>query len=199
LHLNKGKNSFINNYGSIDIEKSFGTKDIQKVEVFDTVSKKYATYPYRKNNLKLKSIEKGIKFYIYSTKKVDIQLYIKTPSKICQDFMRDKNYDYIEDSGIDRGLSINSKDSIAIGSRYYSNQLKNSYTDTKVILIYPKQNKVSKMKYKYGPGIPKVMINYSKEYENKKFYIYDFFSQGCYMGYFPSVKIPPFRELRRVN
>ncbi len=198
LKLQDGKNNVVNNI-SIDVKKTFNNRDIAKVELYDKVSKKYAQYPFIKDKLQLNEIENGVEFYVYAKKNIDIKLHIEVPSKVCQNLMDNKKYNYLEDSGIDKKATIDQKSNIAISSRYYSNQLKGKYTNTKVVLIYPNIKTTSKMKYKYGPGLPKVIINYSKEYENKKFYIYDFFEKGCFQGYFPSVKMPPFRELRRID
>jgi len=201
INLKKGLNSINNKFTTIDVVKSFkNEKDIQAI-VYDDISKKYAIYPFinDKQYLKLKAIEKGVKFYIYITKDMKISFRRPSISKVCQKKFLDKKYSFIYDSGIDKVATINKNKSIGINSRYYSNHFRETYDDTTVFLIYPKINKTSKMKYKYGSAIPTMQVFYSKEYENKKFYMYDFLRDSCYEGIFPSMNFPPLKELRKID
>jgi hypothetical protein len=213
INLKNGFNSFINkNNKTIDVQKTFNNKYIKEVIVFDEITKQYAKYPFSNNKkyLQLKAIEKNVKYKVYSSENTKLTLIYKNISNRCQELLEDtkyfnnkynKFYNTLEDSGIDRKESKIIKDKISISSRYYSNQLKGIYGDSKVILIYPNlETKIkSNLEYQYAPALPKVIIKFSKEYKNKKFYIYDFFQNGCYEGYFPSKQIPPFRELRKVD
>ncbi|MEA3512539.1 MAG: hypothetical protein U9R37_02960 [Campylobacterota bacterium] len=201
LQIQNGENNYTNEFDSIDMIKTFqGIKDIE-ISVFDDVSKKVATFPFQseKNILDLYAIENGVKYTIKSKKNRSINIVEKTISEVCLKYKDDKNYNFIEDSGTNKAATIDDKESIALSSRYISNQKRKKYTDTKTVLIYPKQKKVSTMKYKYGPGNPRVLLQFSKEYEGKNFYIYDYFTQKCYQGIFPSPKIPPFRDLREIR
>lgn len=202
LILKKGKNTIVNNFGSIDVEKTFKSDVIQKVEVYDDISKRYAVYPFDikdQNILDLKAIENKVKYIVYAIKDISIKLHFSDISKSCKKFIQDNSYNVIYDSGIDKSYTMNKKDSISISSRYYSNQYIKQYTDTNVALIYPKLKKTTKMNYKYGPAEPKVYIKFSKEYEGKVFYIYDYLLDSCYKGIFPSPQVPPFSLLRKVK
>ncbi len=203
ISLKKGWNKLNNIYKTINIKNTFKNNSIILVSLKDNISNKWATYPYitnDKNILNLKSIEEGIEFYVYTIKDINIQLYTNNISKICQDLIDDKQqYNTLYNSGIDKKPTISEDNSIALNSNYYSNNLKKTYDDTGLILIYPKIKEISKIKNKYGPAEPKMQVTYSKEYENKYFYVYDFLRNSCYKGIFPSRRIPPFQVLKKLK
>jgi hypothetical protein len=84
-------------------------------------------------------------------------------------------------------------------SRYFSHHEKGIYNDTRIVLIYPKLEAKTKRSYKYGPAMPKTFFEFSKEYEAKKFFVYDFKEQKCFEGIFPSMQIPPFPTLKEIK
>ena len=53
--------------------------------------------------------------------------------------------------------------------------------------------------FRYGPAEPKSMIRFAKEYEGKTFYMYDFYEKSCYKGFLPSMRIPPFAILQKLQ
>ncbi|PHS58794.1 MAG: hypothetical protein COB17_02280 [Sulfurimonas sp.] len=203
--LQKGWNKVNTPKNGLDTIKTF--KKISKVKfvvTYDKFSKLWAMYTidtiYPKDNiLFLKYLEPNITFFILATEDVEVQIKSKTISSACKKIMQNPKFDFLTDSGINKQATTSENKSISITSRYYSHNEIGVYDDTRVLLIYPKLKHTTKSSYKYGPGKPKVKLTFSKEYENKKFYIYDYKKQTCNIGMFPSLKIPPFPILREVK
>ena len=104
----------------------------------------------------------------------------------------------LTDSGMDEIYTDNKNKTMSVKSRYKTHYKIGIYDDTRVSLIYPKINTNLKNEFKYGPAKPKIQLLYAKEYEGKKFYIYDYKEKKCFQGLFPSMKIPPFATLKEI-
>lgn len=199
INIKKGENIFIENNSTINIPATFKNYSGIQVIVNDPISKKEATFPFKKNKLRLNSIETGVKYKITSNKDQTINIIYRTINNQCKNLLNSNKFNYLENSGLERQKITNNLDHISLSSRYYSNELKNRYDATNVILIYPKIKNTSKIRFSYGPAKPKINIKYAKEYEGEKFYVYDFFYEKCFQGYFPSPKILPYTELRELK
>jgi len=206
--IKKGWNTFNAPINGIDVANTF--KDVDFVFTYDKHSGSWAGYSSKTNLiqkikstriLELRYIEPKIEFYVLSSKNKKTKISSKVPNAQCQKIMRDKNYDVIIDSGIDKGVTFNSIQSIALASRYHSHNRKGIYNDTRIIIMVPKVKNLSKNKTpkKYGPAIPKMMILFNEAYEEKEFYSYDFLNAECRKGYFPSKKRPPAPSLSKVK
>lgn len=203
--LTKGWNKLTTPFDGIDTIKTF--QEISKVKLvvtYDEVSKLWAIYTtdnkYNKNNfLFLKYLEPNITFFVLATENVKVNIKSNIINQSCQKFIDDDSYDLIYDSGINKKSTSNSISTMSLQSRYYAHHKRGIYDDTRIVLIYPKITSKNKASIKYGPAKPKIKILYAKEYENKKFYVYDYKSKACYKGVYPSAKIPPFPILREVK
>ncbi len=200
----KGWNVFTAPKGGVDVPTTF--KDVSTIKfvvTYDLQSKKWAIYSPNKNYhndeiLFLKYLEPDVTFFVLAKEDTKLNLRDTTLNESCKEMAQNPNYKTLMDSGIDRAPTQNSDKTMSIQSRYYSNHEKGFYTDTRVMLIYPKTNSKTKATYKYGPATPKVAFKFSKEYEGKKFYIYDYKAKKCFEGVFPSLRIPPFPVLKKI-
>lgn len=201
----KGWNLFTAPNGGVDVSATF--KDVSTIKfitTYDPKSKVWAMYAPNKNYpetkiLFLKYLEPKVKFFVLATKDTNIDIKSTNLGDACKKLQEDPAYDFITDSGISREPTFSKDGSISIRSRYYSHNTKGLYSDTRVMLIYPKLKSKNKASLKYGPATPKVAFKFSKEYEAKKFYTYDYKEQKCYQGVFPSLRIPPFPVLKKLD
>jgi hypothetical protein len=74
-----------------------------------------------------------------------------------------------------------------------------SLSDSKYMLIYKKDTKISKSLKLYELISPRLRITYPKNYESSKFYLYDLGKKICFIGIFPSDKVPPFPVLHELK
>ncbi len=207
--LKKGWNYLPSAKDGVDIQKSFkNNKEVEFVYVYDKASQAWAGYsPNEKlmdkivstRILYLKYIEPNIGFYAYALKDTRVDIKNTSIAKSCQEKI-DAGYSVITASGIDKEVVYNKEKNIGIKSRYSSHYKRGVYDDTRVLLIYSKTDKKSNTKLlKYGPASPRVMLHYTKEYQEKHFFIYDYLNKGCYEGILPSMKIPPFSSLKKLK
>ncbi len=203
-NLKKGWNRLITPKDGVDVQETF--KDISKityVTTYDTKSKSWAIMSNKEatlNMLFLKYLEPNITFFVLAKKDAIIEIKSNTLNSTCKAFVDDESkYAYVMDSGIFKESTVSDDGNIALQSRYYSHHIRGIYDDTRVMLIYPKYKSDTKRGFKYGPANPKVAIKYPKVYEGKKFYLYDFKQEKCFMGIFPSMKIPPFAVLKEIK
>lgn len=207
--LHKGWNYLHSHVSGVDIVKTFqNIKDVEFVYVYERFSKVWAGYSpvqeiqrkiFHTRILALKKIEPNLGFYVYAKKALQVKIVSPLMHRSCKGLLQSGDYDAITDSGIDSATVYNKAKSIGVKSRYISHYRRGIYDDTRVTLIYPKSDSAKKVQYRYGPAVPKSMIEYAKEYEEKKFYMYDYRVQKCYMGIFPSRKIPPFASLKELK
>lgn len=202
--LQEGWNHLYTPIDGLDVLKTFTRqKSTLYVVVYDRISQMWAFYTPDENvsypnMLALHYLEAYVVFFVWSPKKMQVQIHASRMDRVCQSFLDSKKFELIVDSGNGDELSSNGSNSIKVASRYYSYHDKRRYDDTRIALIAPKLKKVSKPLYRYGPAKPKLLLQYAKEYENKKFYIYDYKHEQCYMGIFPSPKFPPFPNLKKL-
>jgi len=200
----KGWNIFVAPDGGIDVPASFhDVSTIKFVLTYEPKSKLWAIYSPEKNYpekeiLFLKYLEPNTHFFVLAKKDTTLTFQSTQLSESCKKLQEDDAYGFVTDSGISREPTLSADGSISIRSRYYSHHEKGLYSDTRVMLIYPKVAAKTQPTYKYGPATPKVAFKFAKEYEGKKFYVYDFKVQKCYEGFFPSLRIPPFPVLKEI-
>jgi len=206
--IKKGWNYFTTPKDGVDVTKTF--LDAEFVYVYDKRSRAWAGYSPKDTLMKkikqtrileLKYIEPNRGFYVLSSKAMRVAISSKVANEQCQKIMKNKNYDIIYDSGIDKAFSYNGIKSVALASRYFSHNRKNIYNDSRIIIIVPKLKKLStnKTPKKYGPAIPKMMIHFNEAYQEQQFYAYDFLNESCHMGYFPSKRKPPAPTMKKLK
>ncbi|MEA1983638.1 MAG: hypothetical protein U9N39_08830 [Campylobacterota bacterium] len=202
--LLKGWNHLLTPIAGIDVKKTF--KDSSKIKfvvTYDRVSKLWAIYaPEHKypegEILFLKNLEPDVAFFVLANDETTVKTVSKRVDAECRKYLNDNSYSMITDSGISKESEISREKNIAIRSRYFSHNERGLYDETRVMLIYPKLTSKAKRSYKYGPASPKVALEFTKKYEEKKFYIYDYKQEKCFEGVFPSIKIPPFPILKEI-
>ncbi len=200
----KGWNIFTSPNGGVDVPASFkDISTIQLVATYDPQSKRWATYSPDNNQrdekiLFLNYLEPDVKFFVLAKKNTKVSFLSTKLNDSCRELQNDLSYDFVVDSGITTKQTFSKNKSISVKSRYYTHHKKGVYDDTRVMLIYPKQKTISKASFRYGPATPKVALSFAKEYEGKKFYIYDYKAKKCFEGIFPSLRIPPFPVLKEI-
>jgi len=202
--LKKGWNKLTTPKEGVDVSKTFSdTSAVQFVAAYDEASKVWAILSSEKiaddkGILLLKYLEPKITFFVLAKSDTSVQIKSIELNKSCKKMMQNDSYNYIVSSVFDN-KAISSKDnSINIKTRYLTHFEKGIYNETRVMLIYPKIDLKANATYKYGPANPRVTIKYSKEYEEKEFYIFNYKMQKCYKGLFPSMKIPPYPVLEEI-
>ena len=200
-YLKYGWNTLTTPKDGVDVINTFSNSAISLVVVFDNISKKWAVYSPNNNSdefLKLKYLEPNITFFVLATKEIELKIQSNIVNGNCKKELGKNSYLFIIDSGIEREATFLKDKTLSVKSRYFSNHEKGIYDDTRVMLIYPKLVDIkTKAKYHYGPAVPKLFLTFAKEYEGRKFYIYNFKERQCYKARFPSLKIPPFPILEK--
>lgn len=205
--IKKGWNKFFTPKDGIDVIKTFqNISTIKFVLTYDRVSKLWAGFTLEqsmlvdiKKMLLLKYLEPNVTFFILSDRDVMLETKHSSINSICKKIMHDKKYNFIIDSGIDDKPTYAKDDSIAVMPRYRSHFTRGVYDDTRIVLIYPKIKTDKNASKKYGPAEPFILLKYAKEYENTKFYIYDYLQNRCSSGIFPSRKMPPSPFLKELK
>jgi len=202
--LTKGWNQLTTPKDGVDVIKTFkNISEVKFVVTYDSKSKYWAGFTLDstvlsdiKEMLLLKYLEPNVTFFALSSKDIHFNIESNQVNTICQQLMQTKGYGVLKDSGMSKDVALSDDKSINLQSRYRSHEFRGFYADTRVVLIYPKIKNPSKITQKYAPAEPTVAVQYAKEYENKKFFIYDYLEQNCYGGVFPSRKMPPLPVLR---
>lgn len=188
----------------IDVAKTFSDASVVSiVATYEPSNKKWAVHSFeglekRRDLLKLLYIEPNVKFFVLAKREQKVTIISHTVMQKCKDLLLDDAYLFLRNSFLDKNATLSKDRTIALRSRYLTNQERGIYNDTRVMLIYPKIAVHSKRSYKYGPAQPKIALEFAKEYENRSFYIYDYKYQKCYKGTFPSIKVPPFPFLQKI-
>jgi hypothetical protein len=203
-HIKKGWNEFVSPRNGIDVIESFkNISEVKFIVTYDFESHYWAGFTLDQRVLKnikemllLNYLEPYTRFFILSNKELTLKVVNTKISKSCLNLFSDSNYLVLEDTGTTKEAKESQDKSISINSRYHSHEHRGNYGDTRVILFYPKVTITSHKKEQYGPGEPTVLLKYNQAYENKQFYIYDYFEKKCYKGWFPSRKRPPFPVLQ---
>jgi len=204
--LKKGWNSLNTPKNGVDIVKTFqNLQDVKFVFVYDKLSHAWAGYSPDKNIdfkikqtriLSLKYIESNIEYFVYTSRGINVDILNSKVNKVCQKFIDSKEFNTLIDSIFSKSYTNSNNDNIGIKTRYFSHHKRGEYSDSRTLLIYPKiklQNKTKQQKY--GAALPKILVSYDVKYEDKEFYIYNYFDKNCYKGVFPSKKTPPFSTL----
>ncbi|SFV63042.1 hypothetical protein MNB_SM-5-791 [hydrothermal vent metagenome] len=202
--LKKGWNSFTTPKDGINVVKTFhDASKIKYILTYYPKGKLWAIYsPHKSFNdmLFLKYLEPHITFFILAKKDTIVEIKSNKVDGICKSISENrKKYASVTDSGIQRDYRLSSDAKILLQSRYYSHHDRGIYNDTRVTLIYPRIESDTKKIFKYGPANPKIALKFPKAYEGKPFYVYDFKQTKCFMGYFPSERIPPFPMLKALK
>lgn len=208
--IHKGWNQFSTPKAGINIIQTFkNISDVTFIVTYDKISKYWAGFTLKQDVLKdlkemlmLKYLEPNVSFFILSEKDLMLNVTSNRVNNTCKKYMKDKKYNFIEDSGIDNIPTYSSDNSIAVMPRYHSHFNRGFYDDTRIVLIYPNINTDKKAEKKYGPAEPFILVKYASEYKNRNFYIYDYLQEKCFKGVFPSRKMPPvplLQELKNIN
>lgn len=207
--LKRGWNYLASPKNGLDVVKTFkNSVGVEFVYVYDKKTAVWAGFSplkYLENKmletriLQLKKIEPGIGFYVYATRNVKITIQNTPVTNICKILMSDDKYSFLTDSGKDETMKYNSDKTIGVYSRYFSHYRRGVYDETRLTLIYPKLKAQKSTMFRYGPAVPKSMLEYNKAYENTDFYMFDYKEGKCYKGTFPSMKTPPFSSLKEMK
>lgn len=206
--LKKGWNYLSTPKDGVDVAKTFS--DAEFVYVYDKRSQAWAGYSPKKELmskikstriLELRYIEPKRGFYVLSDKAMRVEIASKLANTQCQKIMKNKNYDVIYDSGIEKASSFNDIKSVALASRNFSHTREGIYNDSRIAIMVPKIKKLStnKKARKYGPAVPKMMIHFNEAYADKEFYAYDYLNESCHQGYFPSKRKPPAPTMKKLK
>lgn len=206
--IKKGWNSLTSPKDGVDVAKTFS--NVEFVYIYEPRSKLWAGYSPKKELmqkmksakiLELKYIEPKKSFFLLSEKAMRVAIASKAPNKECQKIIDSKEYELLQNSGASQKMSYNGSKTLAFSSRYFSHQREGIYNDSRVLLMVPKIQKFSKTKKlkKYGPAVPKIMIEFNEAFIGREFYAYDYLNESCYKGYFPSKKRPPSPTLKKVK
>jgi len=205
--LYKGWNQLITPKDGIDVIKTFeNISEVKFIVTYDSKSKYWAGFTLDSTVLKdikemilLKYLEPNITFFALSEKTIRLNIESATVNSVCQKLIDSKDYGVLRDSGLSQAAALSNDKSIDLNSRYRSHEYRGFYADTRVVLIYPKLKTSTEKTMKYAPAEPTIAMHYAKEYENKRFYVYDFLEKECYEGIFPSRRMPPLPVLRVVK
>jgi len=207
--IKKGWNFLSSPKNGIDILRSFENPEyVEFVYTYDEVSKQWAGFSPDKslqekmlaaNILFLRYIEPQTSFYVYARQETTIDIKSTQINEQCQKAL-DKGFKTLIATGKDKQMVFDQQKTIGIESRYISHFRKNIYNDTRVALIYRELNKNSSGELKhYGTAKPSIKFKYAKEREDSIFFVYDYFLKECFLGAFPSKKLPPFSTLKIVK
>ena len=202
--LKKGWNILTTPKDGIDIVKTFSDSSVfEYVVTYDEISTLWAMNTQNKTFAKdiilsLEYLEPNITFFVLAKKDIEVKIQSLLVSESCKKIMQHEKYDFIVDSGITREYTVSEDKNVSLKSRYYSHNEVGIYSETRTMLIYPKITSKTKRDKMYGPAKPKIELRFTSEYEGKKFFVYDFKEQKCFMGVFPSKKIPPYPTLREI-
>ena len=206
--LKKGWNLLEVPKDGIDVIASFdGLEGVEFVYVYDKVTEAWAGYSpkrelmekiLRSRILGLRSIEPDLGFYVYATQDLELTPKAIEISGVCKEKMQERGYSFLQSSGLDKEMRYEEQKA-GVESRYSSHYKRGIYDDTRVVFIYPKVKEKTQSLLRFGPAMPKVKLEYAKELEEKKFYIFDYKTQGCYEGLFPSMRIPPYPTLKKLK
>lgn len=206
ITLHKGWNTLKAYKDGIDVMQTFALyKEVDVVATFDEVSKKWAIFTAQrveddKDILRLNYIEPNVLYGVHVTKDTHIEIKSKVINAQCVELLNDDKYEFMINSALDKKETLNAQKALGVKTRYLTNYERGLYDDTRVMLIYPKLKITSKKRvYRYGPARPKIALKFTKEYEGKFFFVYDYKFEKCYKGIFPSKRIPPFPMLKEVK
>jgi len=205
--LKQGWNRLVAPKDGVDVIKTFqNIPEVKFIVTYDFKSKYWAGFTLDETVLKdikemllLKYLESSTVFFVLSEKDIRLNIESSLVNQTCKKIMNQKGYETLLDSGLTSEAELSDNKDISINSRYSSHEYRGYYDDTRTLLIYSKADKKAKLTQKYGPAEPMTMLQYSSEYENKKFYIYDFLERNCYEGRFPSKRMPPLPVLRVIK
>jgi hypothetical protein len=149
--------------------------------------------------LGLRALEPETVFYVYARKPLRVVIRSLSITGECKRKAEEKGFATLINSGLAGEPSYNDDRTMSLTSRYVSHYKKGVYDDTRLALIYPKIDKNSNEKRKFGPAIPQAMLQYDKNYEGLRFYVYDFLRRECFEGVYPSIKLPPYPTLKKLK
>jgi len=193
----------------VDVAKTFGNPSVLFVYIYDKATPAWAGYSPRKNYremmqktriLDLQAIEPRLGFYVYASKKITLPIVATHVRSECKKLLEDATYGILVDSGTNTDVQEDKHVGITFTSLYRSHFRRGIYADTRVILFYPKLEVPKQARrLRYGAVEPRAIVEYPKEFEEQKFYVFDYFTKECYEGIFPSKKTPPFPILKKLK
>jgi len=195
----------------VDVAKTFADLSVLFVYIYEPNTPAWAAYSphrhysvmmYNQRILDLKYIEPSLGFYVYATKKIRLPIVSTQLTPSCAELVTNDTYSMLTHSAFEPKPSADAAADISLQTLYKTHYRRGLYTDTRVMLLYPNletEGKKEAKKSRYAPVEPRAKIEYSKEYAEKKFYLFDYFTKECYEGYFPSKRIPPYPTLKRLK
>ena len=205
--IKKGWNYISSYINGVDVIQTFKDTDIEFVYIYEPRTKAWAGYSpnkkirdkmYKTRILQLKSIEPDMGFYVYAKQNLSLKIKSIHINKACEKILQNKNHLSVIDSGTKETFS-STDNSVFLKSRYFSHHKKGIYSDSRVMLIYPKLDIKKSEEKKYGIAVPNIRLKYPKIYEEKNFYVYHYNEKKCYKGIFPSNVIPPYPALKEAK
>jgi len=208
--LKKGWNYLATPENGADVVKTFSVhSEVKFVFLYDKRSHIWAGYSADKSlqeklnstrMIALKYIEQHLGFYVYSTKAKTIEIQSTQINETCQKALVKKGYKLLLDSGLDDNVVYDLEKTVGVSSRYLAHHKRGIFDDTRVALIYKEEKNISHKKLqKYGIASPKMFIAFPKERGDSYFFVFDYKTKECYLGAFPSEKVPPFSSLKKIN
>ena len=205
LIVKKGWNLFTAPGEGIDIVETFeDATSVRAVFTYDFTSDYWVGFTLYQQELAhldkmllLRSLEPQKPFFVLSSKDANITIHSIETTPPCKEKMQ--NHAYLIDSGTTNDANSSAKNGISLASRYVAHFHRCCYDDTRVALIYTPQKHLKKKYRKYGPAEPYSMLYYNRSYENKEFYMFDYFTKKCYRGIFPSMSVPPSPVLQEIS
>lgn len=194
----------------VDVAQTFGKNNaVLFVYIYEAKTPAWAGFSGYQNYqemmrttriLELEYIEPSLGFYVYANKKITLPIIATHLSQSCQEIFLDKSYKVLEHSAFHQELRTKDDlSNISLATLYRPHYRRGIYSDTRVMLLYPKVQVQTKKQLRYAPIEPRADILFAKEYEEKKFYVFDYKTKNCYEGVFPSRKIPPFPVLKKLD
>jgi hypothetical protein len=207
--LNKGWNRVVSAKDGVDVIATFeGQSGVDFVYTYEKKTAIWAGYSPKKKLLEkilstrllgLRAIEPGKVFYIYANQAVKIPVRTIEIEGLCREKIKNRSYGFLVNSGLEESFSYDMQKSVGAKSRYVTHYRRGIYDDTRIVFIYPKGFKKSAEMMKFGPAIPQLMLEYDKSYEGETFYVYDYLERACFEGVFPSMKLPPYPTLKKLQ
>jgi len=194
----------------VDVAKTFSNQSVLFVYIYDAKTPAWAGYSANKSYhdmmqdiriLNLKYIEPSLGFYVYANKKITLRIISTLRPKSCQKILESGKYNMLQHSVFKDSKAQDRLGAMSLITIYQSHYRRGQYNDTRVELFYPKDIKIKKdsSSLVYGTIEPRFRAEYAKEYEERKFYVADYFTKNCYEGVFPSKKTPPYPMLKKLK
>jgi len=193
----------------VDVAQTFGTNSaVLFVYIYEPNTPAWAGYSAHESYrdmmrlariLALEYIEPSLGFYVYANKKITLPIVATSFNQRCKDLLK-TSYKMLKHSAFYEESRVKDEvGSVSLATLYRPHYRRGIYSDTRVMLLYPTIDVRTKKQLRYAPIEPRADIKYTKEYEEKTFYVFDYKTKSCYEGVFPSKRIPPYPVLKKLQ